>query len=131
MRRYETVRTWFIFTELKLNVLATFFIEIVNRSKWLFDHIFIIGGTYVPWILTKSSLGEAPPHCTEIDFALSFGGVMVKMIDLSKTGTRDFFDIILDQKNAQELYLLPKSCYKSTTRLHFSLKWANFFIRFG
>ena len=49
-------------------------------------------------------------HCTEINFALSFGGVMVKMIDLSKTGTRDFFDIILDQKNAQELYLLPKSC---------------------
>ena len=70
-------------------------------------------------------------HCTEIDFALSFGAVMVKMIDLSKTGTRDFFDIILDQKNAQDLYLLPKSCYKSTTRLHFSLKWANFFIRFG
>ena len=54
--------------------------------------------------------GGAGAHCTEIDFALSFGGVMVKMIDLSKTGTRDFFDIILDQKNAQELYLLPKSC---------------------
>ena len=35
-------------------------------------------------------------HCTEIDFALSFGAVIVKMIDLSKTGTRDFFDIILD-----------------------------------
>ena len=49
-------------------------------------------------------------HCTENDFALSFGAGIVKMIDLSKTGTRDFFDIILDQKNAQELYLLPKSC---------------------
>ena len=49
-------------------------------------------------------------HCTEIDFALSFGAVMVKMIDFSKTGTRDFFDIILDQKNPHELYLLPKSC---------------------
>ena len=55
-------------------------------------------------------LAPPPPHCTEIDFALSFGAVIVKMIDLSKTGTRDFFDIILDQKNPQELYLLPKSC---------------------
>ena len=49
-------------------------------------------------------------HCTEINFALSLGGVMVKMIDLSKTGTRDFFDIILDQTNPQGLYLLPKCC---------------------
>jgi hypothetical protein len=48
-------------------------------------------------------------HCTEIDFALSFGAVIVKMIDLSKTGTRDFFDIILHQKNPQELHLLTKS----------------------
>jgi hypothetical protein len=46
-------------------------------------------------------------RCTEIDFALSFGADIVKMIDLSKTGTRDFFDIILDQKNPQELHLLP------------------------
>ena len=38
-------------------------------------------------------------HCTEIDFALSSGAGTVKMINLSKTGTRDFFDIILDQKN--------------------------------
>ena len=29
-------------------------------------------------------------HCTEIDFALSFGAVLVKMIDLSKTESRDF-----------------------------------------
>ena len=48
-------------------------------------------------------------HCTETDFAWSFGAVS-KNDNLSKTGTRDFFDIILDQKNAQELYLLPKSC---------------------
>ena len=47
-------------------------------------------------------------HCTE----LSFGAVTVKIIDLSKTGTRDFFDIILHQKNPQELHLLPKSCYR-------------------
>jgi hypothetical protein len=52
--------------------------------------------------------GEA--HCTEIDFALSFGAVIVKMIDLSKTESRDFFGIILDQKNSQKLHLLPKSC---------------------
>jgi hypothetical protein len=29
-----------------------------------------------------------PLHCTEIDFALSFGAVLVKMIDLSKTESR-------------------------------------------
>ena len=51
-----------------------------------------------------------PPHCTEIDFALSFGAVIVKMIDLSKTESRDFFGIILDQENSQKLHLLPKSC---------------------
>ena len=45
-------------------------------------------------VCSKSKGGGA--HCTEIDFALSFGGVMVKMIDLSKNGTRDFFGIILD-----------------------------------
>ena len=49
-------------------------------------------------------------HCTEIDFALSFGAVLVKMIDLSKTESRDFFGIILDQENSQKLHLLPKSC---------------------
>ena len=49
-------------------------------------------------------------HCTEIDFALSFGAVIVKMIDLSKTESRDFFGIILGQENSQKLYLLPKSC---------------------
>ena len=49
-------------------------------------------------------------HCTEIDFALSFGAVIVKMIDLSKTESRDFFGIILDQKNSQKLHLLTKSC---------------------
>ena len=32
-----------------------------------------------------------PPHCTEIDFALSFGAVIIKMIDLSKTVSNDFF----------------------------------------
>ena len=46
-------------------------------------------------------------HCTEIDFALSFGAVIVKIIDLSKTESRDFFGIILDQKNSQKLHLLP------------------------
>ena len=51
-----------------------------------------------------------PPHCTEIDFALSFGAVLVKMIDWSKTESRDFFGIILGQENSQKLYLLPKSC---------------------
>ena len=49
-------------------------------------------------------------HCTEIDFALSFGAVLVKMIDLSKTESRDFFGIILNQKNSQKLHLLPKTC---------------------
>ena len=49
-------------------------------------------------------------HCTEIDFALSFGAVIVKMIDFSKTESRDFFGIILDQENSQKLHLLPKSC---------------------
>ena len=44
------------------------------------------------------------------DFALSFGAVMVKIIDLSKTESRDFFGIILDQKNSQKLHLLPKTC---------------------
>ena len=44
-----------------------------------------------------------PPHCTEIDFALSFGAVLVKMIDLSKTESRDFFGIILGQENSQKL----------------------------
>ena len=52
--------------------------------------------------------GGAP--CTEIDFALSFGAVIVKMIDLSKTESRDFFGIILEQENSQKLHLLPKSC---------------------
>ena len=51
-----------------------------------------------------------PPHCTEIDFALSFGAVLVKMIDLSKTESSDFFGIILGQENSQKLHLLPKSC---------------------
>ena len=46
-------------------------------------------------------------HCTEIDFALSFGAVIVKMIDLSKTESRDFFDIILYQTKSQQLHLLP------------------------
>ena len=49
-------------------------------------------------------------HCTEIDFALSFGAVLVKMLDWSKTESRDFFGIILGQENSQKLYLLPKSC---------------------
>ena len=53
----------------------------------------------------KSGGGE---HCTGSWLALSFGDVIVKMIDLSKTATRDFFDIILDQKYPQELYLLLK-----------------------
>jgi hypothetical protein len=49
-------------------------------------------------------------HCTEIDFALSFGADILKMIDLSKTESRDFFGVILDQKNSQKLHVLPKSC---------------------
>ena len=53
---------------------------------------------------------QTPPHCTEIDFALSFGAVIVKMIDLYKTDSRDFFGIILDQESSQKLHLLPKSC---------------------
>ena len=51
-------------------------------------------------------------HCTEIDFALSFGAVLVKMIDLSKTEFRDFFGIILGQENSQKLQ----------NRLNFQLK---------
>ena len=53
-------------------------------------------------------------HCTEIDFALSFGAVLVKMIDWSKIESRDFFGITLGQENSQKLYLFPKSCYKLT-----------------
>ena len=47
-------------------------------------------------------------HCTGSWLALSFGADIVKMIDLSKTATRDFFDIILDQKYPQELHLFLK-----------------------
>ena len=54
-------------------------------------------------------LRPPPPHCTEIDFALSFGAVIVKMIDLSKTESRNFFGILLGQEKSQKLYLLPKS----------------------
>jgi hypothetical protein len=61
---------------------------------------------YFEW----DSHGVGPSgHTTEIDFALSFGAVIVKMIDLSKTESRDFFGIILDQKNSQKLHFLPKS----------------------
>ena len=56
------------------------------------------------------TLGGEGAHCTEIDFALSFGAVIVKMIDFSKTDSRNFFGIILDQENFQKLHLLPKSC---------------------
>ena len=58
----------------------------------------------------RGNLSAPQSHCTEIDFALSFGAVIVKMIDLSKTESRDFFGIILDQKNSQKLHLLAKSC---------------------
>ena len=58
--------------------------------------------------LTLSPPGGA--HCTEIDFALSFGAVIVKMIDLSKTESRDFFGIILGQENSQKLHVLSRSC---------------------
>ena len=54
--------------------------------------------------------GGGGAHCTEIDFVLSFGAAIVKMIDLSKTGPRDFFDIIINQKNPKGIYLLPKNC---------------------
>ena len=63
-----------------------------------------------PLLRAKDLCRGPPPHCTEIDFALSFGAAIVKMIDLSKTESRDFFGIILGQKNSQKLYLLPKSC---------------------
>ena len=67
------------------------------------------------YFLRRGGAGKAiaigtPAHCTEIDFALSFGAVLVKMIDWSKTESRDFFGIILGQENSQKLYLLPKSC---------------------
>ena len=56
-------------------------------------------------MITGASIkgGQAP----STDFALSFGAVIVKMIDLSKTESRDFFGIILDQENSQKLHLLP------------------------
>ena len=60
--------------------------------------------------VSKSAKTWGGAHCTEIDFALSFGAVLVKMIDLSKTESRDFFGIILGQENSQKLHLLPKSC---------------------
>ena len=39
-------------------------------------------------------------HCTEIDFALSFGAVIVKMTDLSKTESRDFFTLVKNDPNS-------------------------------
>ena len=69
-------------------------------------------------------------HCTEIDFALSFGAVLVKMIDLSKTESTDFFGIILDQENSQKLHLLLKSCQKLTEQAKLSVKMSKFLIRF-
>ena len=80
-----------------------FWIGYVNLSGPMF-------GQGQSW--TRGGEALAPPHthCTEIDFALSFGAVLVKMIDWSKTESRDFFGIILGQENSQKLYLLPKSC---------------------
>ena len=62
-----------------------------------------------PWTNDPHKI-DPPAHCTEIDFALSFGAVIVKIIDLSKSNSGDFFGIILAQKNSQKLHLLPKSC---------------------
>ena len=75
--------------------------------------------------------GQGGAHCTEIDFALSFGAVIVKMIDLSKTESRDFLGIILDQKNSQKLHLLPKGCQKLTEQAKFLVKMSKFLIRFA
>ena len=65
-----------------------------------------------------------------IDFALSFGAVIAKIIDFSKSESRDFFGIILDQKNSQKLHLLPKSCKKLTEQAKLSVKMGKFLIRF-
>ena len=62
-----------------------------------------------PWTNDPHKI-DPPAHCTKIDFALSFGAVIVKIIDLSKSNSGDFFGIILDQKNSQKLHLLPKTC---------------------
>ena len=80
-----------------------FWIGYVNLSGPMF-------GQGQSW--TRGGEALAPPHthCTEIDFALSFGAVILKMIDLSKTESRDFFGIILVQKKSQKLHLLTKSC---------------------
>ena len=53
-------------------------------------------------VLTQGRRNGGGAHCTEIDFALSFGADIVKIIDLSKTESRDFFGIILDT-NQQNL----------------------------
>ena len=66
---------------------------------------------YVCWTVgPRDKWKGGGAHCTEIDFVLSFGAAIVKMIDLSKTGPRDFFDIIINQKNPKGIYLLPKNC---------------------
>ena len=63
--------------------------------------------------------GMGGPHCTEIDLALSFGVVIVKMTDLSKTESRDFFGIILDQKNSKSYICYQKVARNWQNRLNF------------
>jgi hypothetical protein len=58
--------------------------------------------------LKISRRGGGTLHCTEIDFALSFGVVIVKMTDLSKNESRDFFGIILDQKKLLKATFVTK-----------------------
>ena len=42
-------------------------------------------------------------HCTEINFALSFGAAIVKKVDSSKTESRNFYHIRLEK--------LPKATF--------------------
>ena len=78
---------------------------------YILYNTYYICGVLITRIRTVGKSGNrGGAHCTEIDFALSFGAVVVKMIDLSKTESKDFFGIILGQENSQKLYLLPKSC---------------------
>ena len=82
--------------------------KLVKTSLKIFKHYKLKPSFSI--IKDEKAKDKVGAHCTEIDFALSFGAVIVKMIDLSKTESRDFFGIILDQKKSQELHLLPKSC---------------------
>ena len=89
-----------------LSLHASYFPIQVLKTSLALQEFFSV--TCEPAMLSWRKLSRDPPrgspgagaHCTEIGFALSFGAVLVIMIDLSKTESRDFFGIILGQENS-------------------------------